>query len=366
MPQTGQMETPSSAAEAPRLSVVVPARNAGLHLARCLEALGRSQRADCEVIVVDDCSTDNTRQIVERYSARYLCTPSQMGPAGARNLGARHARGEVIVFVDADVVLPAEALSLIAGAFESAPELAALFGSYDSAPAWDAFLSQYKNLIHHYVHQNSNESAATFWAGCGAIRKSVFEEFGGFNAEKYPRPSIEDIELGLRLANSGRKIRLEKRLQVKHLKRWTLRSLLRADVLHRAVPWTNLILETRNLPRDLNLTFPARLSAALVGLLALGVALLPFSAADLLRWTSPRELSVVLAGLVVLLLGLNWKLYAFFGRKRGWRFAAGAVLAHWFYYFYSGAVFLLLSAAHFLRAFWMSLRSVARRSRALE
>jgi glycosyltransferase involved in cell wall biosynthesis len=340
----------------PRLSVIVPARNAALHIARCLDAIQRNRGAHFELLVVDDGSADATAQIAERYGARCLATPSAMGPGGARNVGARHARGEILVFVDADVVLPEGALELIEGEFEHDPELAAVFGSYDSAPAWGGFLSQYKNLMHHYVHQKSKETAVTFWAGCGAIRKAIFEEFGGFNAAKYPKPSIEDIELGLRMTSAGRKIRLNPRIQVKHLKRWTLRVLLRADILYRAVPWTNLILETRNLPRDLNLTFAARLSAVLVGLLTAGLALLPVGLRSPIPWIF-TGLLLALVWLAASLLALNWDVYTFFRRERGWWFAAGAVLAHWFYYLYSGAVFLILSCTHFVRALLLAPRS---------
>ena len=132
-----------------------------------------------------------------------------------RNLGAQHAGGEILAFVDADVVMPPGGLCLIAEDFCRDPELAAVFGSYDDKPAWTTFISQYKNLMHHYVHQTSSESAATFWAGCGAVRKTIFEEFNGFDGATYTVPSIEDIAFGLELTRSGRKIQLDKRLDGK-------------------------------------------------------------------------------------------------------------------------------------------------------
>jgi len=329
----------------PKVSVVVPVRNGRMHLSRCLEALGRSQYLDFEVIVVDDCSTDGTPAIAERYCTRYIRTSRPMGPGAARNLGARHAEGEILAFVDADVVLPPEALRLIVEDFCRDPELAAVFGTYDEEPAWPAFFSQYKNLMHCYVHQTSSESAVTFWAGCGAMRKAVFEEFGGFDAAKYPMPSIEDIALGHKLVCSGRKIRLNKQLKVKHLKRWTFRSLLWADIFYRAVPWTELILNTRHLPRDLNLSYASRASSALVGLLAGACVLLFLTLSGLTRIPS-LLLLVLIASVVLLLLLLNWDVYRFFLRKRGWWFAARAVLAHWFYYLYSGVTFLVCAVIH--------------------
>ena len=357
----GRTREEASLLASPRLSVIVPVRNGGNCLPRCLEGLSGSEYSQFEVIVVDDCSTDTTPQIAERYGTRCIRTPRTLGPGGARNLGAQHAGGDVLVFVDADVVVPPEGLSLIAEDFRSDAELAAVFGSYDEAPAWPTFISQYKNLMHRYVHQASSESAATFWAGCGAMRKAVFDEFGGFDAATYAVPSIEDIALGLELARAGRRIRLDKRLAVKHLKRWTVRNLLRADILHRAVPWTKLILNTRHLPRDLNLTYASRASSLLVGLLAVGCVLLPFSLGGVLR-IGPVPLLGAVAFIIVLLLWLNWDVYRFFWRKLGWWFAARAVVAHWAYYLYSGVTFALCAALHFVRLPFPSARRASARS----
>jgi glycosyltransferase involved in cell wall biosynthesis len=300
-------------------------------------------------MVVDDCSTDNTRDIIERWHARYLRTPRQIGPGGARNIGVRHARGAIIVFVDADVVVPPEALTLISDDFALDAELAALFGSYDEAPAWSDFLSQYKNLMHHYVHQTASERAATFWAGCGAVRRDVFLEFGGFDHEKYPKPSIEDIEFGVRLSRAGLRILLEKRLQVKHLKKWTVSVLWRADVFGRAIPWTELILESRRLPADLNLSWGSRISAVLTVILACGILFLPFSLAGVFYRVTPGKLGLALLALAVALLALNFRVYLWFFKRRGLAFTVAAVLAHWVYFLYSFAVFTLLSVRHLLQ-----------------
>jgi glycosyltransferase involved in cell wall biosynthesis len=331
----------------PRLSVIVPVRNGSAHLSRCLDALRHSDYLNFEVIVVDDYSTDNSPQIASRYGARCLRTPQTLGPAGARNLGALHAAGDILIFVDADVVVPPNALAMMAENFVRDPALAAVFGSYDDQPAWTSFISQYKNLMHHYVHQTASESATTFWAGCGAIRRTVFEEFRGFDAETYTKPSIEDIALGLELTRCGRTIRLDKKIEVKHLKRWTFRNLLRADILYRAVPWTKLILTTRHLPRDLNLNYASRVSSLLVGLLAAGFLLLPFSISGLLP-RRPAPLLAAIALIAVALVLLNLDVYRFFHRKRGWWFAARAVLAHWTYYLYSGATFAYFLTIHVL------------------
>jgi hypothetical protein len=222
-------------------------------------------------------------------------------------------------------------------AFSRGPKLAAVFGSYDDDPACDTFISQYKNLMHHYIHQSSSELATTFWAGCGAIRKSIFDEVGGFDDAKYTGPSIEDIALGFELTRRGYMIRLDKRLIAKHLKCWTVSSLLRADIFDRAVPWAQLILNSGHLPPDLNLSYASRISSVLVGLLtALGLAL-PVITSGSRHFFRPAMATVAVIGGA--LLFLNWDVYRFFWRKRGLWFATRSVIAHWAYYLYSGITF---------------------------
>ena len=330
------------------VSVVVPVRNGSSELRRCLEALTRC-RDRCEIVVVDDHSTEKIREIAARYQARYLEMPEHGGPAAARNLGAKYAHGEVLVFVDADVLLPPDGLRIIVDEFHSHPDIVALFGSYDDAPARSDFWSSFKNLMHHHVHQSAKPNASTFWTGCGAIRKQAFEALGGFDAIRYTEPSIEDIELGVRLTQRGQPIRLVKRLQVKHLKRWTLRSMVQTDLFRRAVPWTQLIVRTGRVPRDLNLTWASRVSAALVAILA---ALLVGLLADFVGLLSspPRVFAIGLTLASSILLLLNRDLYRLYWRKRGPRFAAGAILAHWFYFLYSGAAFVCCFAVAILQS----------------
>lgn len=214
--------------------------------------------------------------------------------------------------------------------FECEPELAAVFGSYDDEPTATNFLSQYKNLFHHYVHQTAREEAYTFWGACGAIRRGVFLAMEGFD-ERYRQPSIEDIELGYRLKQAGHRIRLCKALQVKHLKRWGILSLVKSDFFHRALPWTELILRYRRFTNDLNLRLSNRVSVVLTyGLLG--------TLAGAAWWPG----SLALAGVLTLMLvALNAPLYRFFRRKRGLRFAVQTILWHWFYYFYSGLAFAI-------------------------
>jgi glycosyltransferase involved in cell wall biosynthesis len=264
--QSNQEEASSAALSAepsvPVISVVVPVHNGAQELRLCLEHLFASTYTSFEVIVVDDASTDETAQVAGELGAHLLHLERRCGPAEARNRGAEIARGEYLFFLDADVCAYPETLEKIAGAFAKAPDVDAVFGSYDTRPTARNVLSHYKNLFHHFVHQNSDARATTFWSGCGALRRSVFLEIGGFDTS-YGRPCIEDIELGARLHKSGHRILLDKNIQVTHLKRWTLWNIFKSDILDRGVPWTELMLREREMPNDLNVTYSQRISVVL-------------------------------------------------------------------------------------------------------
>src|SRR5262245_11954658 len=243
-----------------RLSVIVPVYNGARDLRDCLSSLIEPSRSDVEIFVVDDGSTDDTAAVARQLEVRVLQLDKNSGPAAARNYGARHAQGEILLFVDADVVVAAALVNRVIQIFEARPEIAAVFGSYDAFPRAEGVVSQFRNLLHHDVHQEGKTEASTFWAGFGAIRRRVFEEVGGFDDARFPRPSIEDIELGYRLRKAGYQILLDKSLQGTHLKKWTLWSVIRTDIQCRAIPWARLILESKMTPNDLNIKALQRLS----------------------------------------------------------------------------------------------------------
>jgi len=321
-----------SADPAPTISVIIPVYNGADSLERCLQAVLASDGPFYECIVVDDGSTDRSRTIAGEFPMVRIVDISDgpKGPAYARNRGARAARGAILFFVDADIVLSSGALRRVASLFQERTDVAAVFGSYDSRPAAAGVVSRYRNLLHHFVHQNGNREASTFWAGCGAIRRSVFEKIGGFDEKRFRRPSIEDIELGYRLRQFRYRILLEKKLQGTHLKRWTLPSMIRTDIVGRAVPWSRLILQTNNIPDDLNLKVGQRASFILA-VLACVFLVLSGAQSQWLGASAAAFLGVV---------ALNRKLYLFFFRQRGVLFAMACVALHLLYYLYSGFSYL--------------------------
>ena len=312
------------------ISAVVPVFNGEAVLPRSLAPLIRFLRDGtiAELIVVDDGSSDMSAAVAAGLGAQVIASGGRLGPGGARNRGAAIARGAILWFVDADVVVHDDAAAVLARALTD-DGVTAVFGTYDDAPAAPGFLSQYRNLLHRHHHMDADPDAETFWAGCGAVRAAAFAEAGGFDAARYPRPSIEDVELGLRLRDRGGAIRIEPGLQAKHLKEWRFASIVRTDVVDRAVPWTRLILE-RRVPAVLNTRPAERWRAVLAWLFALS---LPAALAGLVPW-------LALPALGLLALSANAGLVARFARARGPGFALGAGLFHQVHYLYASAGFI--------------------------
>jgi glycosyltransferase involved in cell wall biosynthesis len=276
-----------------RLTAIVPATNAPETLSMCVEAIRAASDPPDEVIVVEE--------------------PPSAGPAAARNAGAARATGDVLVFVDADVVPAHDAFSRIRKAFESDEQLEGIFGAYDDEPAAAGIVSQFRNLLHHHVHSVNAGPAQTFWAGLGALRREAFLASGGFDAAAYPHSSVEDIELGLRLNAIGRRLVLDPTIRGKHLKRWTLAEMVYVDFARRGVPWTQLVLERRGGSSTLNLGWRERLSAV------------ASVAAVVSASRGRRRISAEAAGLLVV---LNADFYRLLLRRQGVRGAVVGIGLH--------------------------------------
>ncbi len=324
MEKLGHNAQPSPERGAPRLSVILPVRDGAGFLADSLPALRASDfpAERWELIVVDDGSGDGSADVAARYADAVVRLDRAQGPAAARNRGVETARGDILVFIDADVSVHQGALGGLSDIFAREPDVAAAFGAYDTSPRAPGLVSQYRNLLHHRVHAENRGDAETFWTGCGAIRREVFAEVGGFDQSL---EWLEDIELGYRVRALGHRIILRPEIQCTHLKQWTLGSMIETDLFGRGVTWMRLSLEQGSgRPGTLNLRPVEKLYTLLTGVAAgaMGIAAISGTPAWLL--VSAACLSVVLVG--------NLPLIRWFGRMRGPWFAIGVVPLRLLYY----------------------------------
>ena len=313
----------------PSVSVIVPAHNAEATLTDCLRALRNMSVEPAQVLVFIDGATDGTERIARDFGAQILKNsgPPQ-GPALARNAAAAVATSDLLWFVDADVVVAPDCLRRLIDDMQAHGAVAA-FGSYDDEPASLRATSLYANLRHHFVHQQGKRDATTFWSGIGLIRREIFLQSGGFDSERFPYPSVEDVELGMRIIAEGHRIRLVPSALGKHCKDWSLWRVWHTDVLRRARPWSLLLAERPGATKDLNLANEERAKAFLALMIP---ALL---AGGLL---SPVFL--ILAAVTSLLYGfVNRNFFAFlFRRLPLTSFAVGAAM-HWCYHCYSALTY---------------------------
>jgi GT2 family glycosyltransferase len=275
-----------------------------------LRSLRASDYQDFEILVADDGSpaADAIQAVISEAKVELVRLNRRSGPAMARNAAARKATGDILLFMDADTAVHPDTLSRLVREFEKDPDLDAVMGSYDQRPVAPGRVSRFRNLLHSFVHHRSHRQTITFWAGCGAVRATRFWSLGGFD-ERFPSPSIEDVEFGLRLHEAGGKTQLDPAIQVTHYKAWTFASMIYADLFLRAIPWASL-LHRYPMPLDLNFTLRDRLSGTLVAMAWIGTLIALIHGG--VWWFAPL---ICVAPIPV----LNWPLFRFLARAGSWR-----------------------------------------------
>ncbi len=227
---TSPTDTGSTAAT-PRISVVMPVYNSERLLGECLAALNASTFRDFEVVVVDDSSTDRSREIAAAHGARVVPSGGRLGPGRARNKGVEHARGAIVFFIDSDVVVRPDTLARLAAAFDRDPGVAGLMAVQSPTMRFRNLCSVYKNLWMYYTYvRRAGQDVPLFYTTAAAIRRDAFVASGGFDVN-YVDPNIEDTDYGQKLASQGFRIQILPDLEVEHVKGYDLAGLLRVDFL---------------------------------------------------------------------------------------------------------------------------------------
>ena len=305
-----------------QLSVVIPVHENERRLAQVLAAVRASDlpQEHVEVVVVNDAGTSELTETAAAFAdvVVRLDGDSSYGPAYARNRGFEVATSELVLFLDADVKVHSDTLRRFVSVFAEHPNVSAVVGSYDANPPAPGVVSQYRNLMRHFIHQCYAGDIGSFWAGCGAIRAEAFQRAGMFDEWRFLTRQLEDAELGRRLRSLGDRIVLYPDIQATHLKRWTLRSLIRTELKDRGVPWVRLTGGSRE---SSLLTKAPRPLGSLRATLAWAALFLAVAGA-----VRPSRWWFVAAGLSLIpSLLANLPLYLFFTRHRGLWFALATV-----------------------------------------
>ncbi len=321
----------------PDISVVIPVFNGEKTLKNCLTALFRSEGVIFDVIIVDDGSTDRSQEIASLFPVRLYSLPSKLGGGIARNIGSQNAMAPILLHTDADVEIETDTLKKIVEEFKNNPNLHAFFGAYSTDCPHQNFFSQYKNLHHHFIHHQAKTDAHTFWSGCGAIRKDVFDAVGGYHTFKHIR-NINDIDLGYRLRKSGFSIKIKPHIQVKHHKYYSFLSLLKSDLFERAIPWTKIMWFNGLFKNDMNTRFTDSLSVVLVFISLVSV---------FTPWSTWGRMVAGVGGICAISL-LNWRWFIFCLKLKGCSFAVRSIHTELVYFFICGVGLCVGSVSYFL------------------
>lgn len=311
----------------PTLSVVVPVHDGAATLAECLRGILSSDiaREEFEIIVVDDASNDRSATIAARNADTVVRLAGRhAGSAYARNRGAEIARGRVIVFVDQDIKVAPDTFRRMLEVLARNPALQGVSASHDCEPVADNFISQYWNLLLHYGETSHGGAGGNFGSGCGMVRRGALFSTGLYDEWRFGSGGLEGIELGLRLENGGHDVFLLPDLQVTHLRRWTVRSVLRevwnrSSLLARSLGYQRTRLSA---PGDVVFTLSrAPIPAlAVLGTAGLTAAFIP---------EPGLVLKLTLAFGVIALA--NLPVLRFYTRERGVLFALAVTPVHFFF-----------------------------------
>jgi GT2 family glycosyltransferase len=227
-----------------QFTIVIPTYNSAETLCTLLDSLSGAMGGGVEVIVVDDASTDATETLAPRYAIRYERLERNGGPAAARNLGAALARGEWLVFTDADTVFLPDTMDAIRTTLGES-DADALVGTYAGVPANEGFVPRFKALweevaIDRVLAPNGERlTPHCSWAPRpGLVRRAAFEAVGGFDT-RFRGADLEDLDLGYRLLEKGYKIHFAPGIRIRHHYPASVRAELK-PFARRCAIWTRM------------------------------------------------------------------------------------------------------------------------------
>lgn len=226
------------------ISIIIPTYNAEKFMPNLLDSIFKTGIKDMEVMIVDDCSTDNTVNIAGNYPVNVIQLETNAGPAKARNIGVKAAKGDIIFFLDADVIVMDGTIREVEDYFDNNPLSNCVIGICMKEPLNSGFVPRYMALFE-YIHLKGSRAdrVSVFAPRCGAVRKDFFEKIGGYN-ESYRGADVEDFELARRI-NKTDSIILNRKMIVKH-QFANFKQAVR-NYFKRAVMWVHLFIKEKRL-----------------------------------------------------------------------------------------------------------------------
>lgn len=301
--------------KSPYFSIIVPVYNGVDTLHRCLESIFDSSGCDCEVIVVNDGSTDNTIDIVRQFPCEVINLSKNRGAARARNEGAKEAEGDVLLFVDADVILERDTIGKLAETFQK-KSVQILTGIYGKKIIYPNAVSVYKNLLLHFEHMHPSQR---FWTGCAAIDRQTFFQIGMFDERKGGALN-EDTAFGYEAISKGYKIFINTDIQVSHNHYYSLKGLIWNEFC-KTVDWLQVLFTVKNKRVIQEYYLHQR------NILSLLCIYLSLSCFLLVVFVSIK-FAVLAISLLILFVFLNLPFYVLIKNEKGFKYSLAALFFH--------------------------------------
>ncbi len=229
------------------ISVIIPCYNGAATLKKCLAAVLASKYSNFEVIVVDDCSEDDSAAIIKQFPCRLIALENHAGAAQARNIGAEQSRGDILFFTDADCVLEKDTLAIAAISIATSGVDTIIGGTYTKKPHDRGFFNSFQSIFIHYS-ETKNCANPDYLATHGLVMpKALFDKSGGFPSDFMP--ILEDVEFSHRMKKRGYKLRINPHLLVRHIFNYSLPGSIR-NAIKKSTYWTLYSLRNKDLTAD--------------------------------------------------------------------------------------------------------------------
>ena len=196
------------------ISIIIPVYNGEKYLTECLRSVFNSDYADSEVIVVNDGSTDNSLEIINSFPCRVINLENNLGVANARNVGANAARGDLLIFFDADIVIEKDTISNFKRLHEDSNILISSCQVYPKSLS-RGFTPDILAIDWCYIYKQLEKQASYIPSMNFAIYKKVFSELGQFSGA-FKSAGGEEIEIGMHAMRKGCKIYVDQSFYVRH------------------------------------------------------------------------------------------------------------------------------------------------------
>lgn len=304
------------------LSVIIPNYNGASTISDCLASVFSSSHDNLEVIVVDDCSEDNSVDIISRYPCMLVRLERHSGAAYARNRGARQSRGKVLFFTDADCLVMHNTLANAVKAFEGMDGPVVIGGTYTIEPVDKHFFSRFQSVFINYSETKNMQNPDYIATHAMAIDSEAFRQTGGFSAESLP--ILEDVEFSHRMRERGFRLIMGRDIFVRHRFGYTLAQSL-ANAFRKSMYWTMYSLNRRDMLADSG-TASRELKANVVLYFASLILLI----AGILSGTF--ILHSLLPVFFLLNITINRRLIEAFYKAGGIKFSVAAALYYFFVY----------------------------------